>query len=150
MKPIGLLVLALIASAPISVAMAEGALRSYVVRGDSIDLPLIGQPGDPTRGAQLVADRQRGLCLLCHTGPFPETQAQGTLAPDLRGVGARLSEGQLRLRIVDMKRLSPNTIMPAYYRVDGLDRVAPRWRDKPIMTAEEIEDVVAYLASLKE
>jgi L-cysteine S-thiosulfotransferase len=149
MKPIGL-VLALIASVPTPVALAEDALRSYVVRGDSIDLSLTGRPGDPTHGAQLVADRQRGLCLLCHTGPFPDAQAQGTLAPDLGGVGARLSEGQLRLRIVDMKRLSPDTIMPTYYRVDGLERVAPRWRGKPVLTAEEIEDVVAYLATLKE
>lgn len=149
MKPIGL-VFALVASMSIPAATAEDELRNHVVRGDSIDLPLTGRPGDPGRGAELVADRQRGLCLLCHTGPFPESQAQGTLAPDLRGVGARLSEGQLRLRIVDMKRLSPDTIMPAYYRVDGLDRVAPRWRGKPVMTAQEIEDVVAYLATLKE
>jgi L-cysteine S-thiosulfotransferase len=149
MKALGLL-MALIASVPTPVALAEDVLRTFIVRGDAIDLSLTGRPGDAVRGAQLVADRQRGLCLLCHTGPFPQPQAQGTLAPDLGGVGERLSEGQLRLRIVDMKRLSPDTIMPAYYRVDGLGRVASRWRGKPLLTAEEIEDVVAYLATLKE
>ncbi len=131
-------------------AAAEETLRDYVVQGDAIPHSLTDEPGDPTRGAALVTDRQRGLCLLCHTGPSPDVRAQGTLAPDLRGVGARLSEGQLRLRIVDMKSLSPASIMPAYYRIDGLSRVASRFRGQPILTAAEIEDIVAYLASLQE
>jgi sulfur-oxidizing protein SoxX len=75
---------------------------------------------------------------------------QGTLAPDLKGAGARASEGQLRLRIVDASRLNPDTIMPTYYRTDGLARVAPLFRGKPILTAEQIEDVVAFLATLRE
>jgi L-cysteine S-thiosulfotransferase len=147
MRRVGL-VFALLAAASLPAA-AEDSLRGYDVRGDSIDRSLTGQQGDPTRGARLVADRRRGLCLLCHTGPFPETGFQGTLAPDLRGVGARLSEGQLRLRIVDMKAIAPTSIMPSYYRIEGLDRVAPRFRGKPILTAAEIEDIVAYLAGLK-
>jgi L-cysteine S-thiosulfotransferase len=90
-----------------------------------------------------------GLCLLCHNGPFPEERFQGDLAPDLTGVGARLSPGQIRLRIVDPGRVNPQTIMPAYFRTDGLTRVAPAFRGKPVLTAEEIEHVVAFLVTLK-
>ncbi len=137
-------------SASASAADAQEPPRPYVVRGDAIELSLTGRPGDPARGQALIADRQRGLCLLCHTGPFPDMHAQGTLAPDLRGVGRRLSVGQLRLRVVDMKKINPATIMPSYYRIDGLQRVASAWRGKPVLTAEEIEDVVAYLGILKD
>jgi sulfur-oxidizing protein SoxX len=91
-----------------------------------------------------------GLCLLCHSGPFPEEPLQGTLAPDLAGTGSRWSEGQLRLRLVDAARLNPGTIMPPYYRIDGLARVTPSLRGKPVLTAEQIEDVVAFLATLRE
>jgi sulfur-oxidizing protein SoxX len=87
---------------------------------------------------------------LCHSGPFPEERFQGNLAPDLKGAGTRWSAGQLRLRVVDSRKLDAGTIMPAYYAVDGLDRVAPVYRGKPILTAEEIEDVVAFLATLRD
>ena len=89
--------------------------------------------GDPERGRAIVANRQVGLCLLCHSGPFPDEKFQGTLAPDLKGTGGRWSEGQLRLRIVDSSRLNRDTIMPSYYRVDGLTRVAPSFQGKPIL-----------------
>jgi sulfur-oxidizing protein SoxX len=105
--------------------------------------------GNPERGRQIVASRQVGLCLLCHSGPFPEERFQGDLAPDLRGVGSRLSEGQIRARIVDPSKANPDTIMPAYYRTDGLTRVAPAFQGKTIFSAEQIEDVVAYLVTLK-
>jgi sulfur-oxidizing protein SoxX len=125
-------------------------LRPYEIVDDAIPASLTGAPGDPARGRALVGSRQVGLCLLCHTGPFPEEHFQGNLAPDLAGAGARANAGQLRLRIVDASRLNPNTIMPPYYRVDGLARVAPSFRDKPILTAEQIEDVVAFLTTLRE
>ena len=112
--------------------------------------PLTAMRGDPARGRAIVANRQVGLCLLCHSGPFPEERLQGNLAPDLKGAGARWSEGQLRLRIVDASRLNPATIMPPYYRVDGLERVAPSFRGKPILTGPQIEDVVAFLITLRE
>jgi sulfur-oxidizing protein SoxX len=133
-----------------SPAAAESALLPYAVSGDAIERSLTGRSGDAARGEALVADRRRSLCLLCHAGPFPEPHAQGTLAPDLRGVGARLSEGQLRLRVVDMRRVVPGSIMPSYYRVDGLTRVAAPWQGRPVLTAEEIEDAVAFLVTLKE
>jgi sulfur-oxidizing protein SoxX len=110
---------------------------------------LTGTPGDAARGRALVLERT-STCILCHSGPFPEEKFQGDLAPDLAGAGSRWSEGQLRLRLVNTARLNPATIMPSYYRVDGLDRVAPAWRGKPILSAEQIEDMVAYLATLRE
>jgi L-cysteine S-thiosulfotransferase len=124
---------------------------SYVVTGDAIMQPLVGGKGDPARGAALIADRQRSLCTLCHSGPFPDAHLHGTLAPDLTGVGARLSQGQIRLRVVDMKRFVPDTIMPSYYRVADEQgrRVAAVWRSKPILGGADIEDIVAYLTTLK-
>ena len=127
----------------------EQALRAYVVVGDAIPESLTGMPGDATRGRALVVDRT-STCILCHNGPFPEQKFQGDLAPSLAGAGSRWSEGQLRLRLVDASRLNAATIMPSYYRVDGLVRVGPAWRGKPILSAEQIEDIVAYLATLRE
>ena len=117
---------------------------------DEIPASLTGAKGDPQRGRAIVANRQVGLCLLCHSGPFTEERFQGNLAPDLKGAGSRWSEGQLRLRIVDSPRINPATIMPAYHRTEGLVRVAPAWRGKPVLSAEEIEDVVAFLMTLRD
>lgn len=116
---------------------------------DGIPASLTGQPGDPARGRAIVANRQLGLCLLCHSGPFPEERFQGDLAPSLEGAGRRLSEAKLRLRLVDSRKVNPETIMPSYYRTEGLERVAPAFRGKPLLSAEQIEDVVAYLGTLK-
>lgn len=129
---------------------AQEALQRYTVAGDAIPASLTGATGDPARGRAIVVNRQVGLCLLCHSGPFPEERFQGTLAPDLNGTGARWSEGQLRLRMVDATRLNPTSIMPPYYRVDGFQRVAQAFRGKPVLTAEQIEDVVAFLATLRD
>jgi sulfur-oxidizing protein SoxX len=126
---------------------------SYGVVGDTIPAPLAGTPGDAARGRALVLNRHVGLCLLCHSGPFPEERQQGTLAPDLRGVGARLSAAQLRLRIADSGRVTPSTIMPAYYRAngtEGLVRVAPAFRGRTLFDAQQVEDVVAFLATLRD
>jgi L-cysteine S-thiosulfotransferase len=128
---------------------AEPGLVPYAVVGDAIPASLTGKPGDAARGGAIVADRRHGLCLLCHPGPFPNGRLQGSLAPDLSGVGSRLSAGQLRLRIVDAARLKPDTIMPSYYRTEGLTRVARSYAGKPILDAEQIEDVVAFLLTLK-
>jgi L-cysteine S-thiosulfotransferase len=131
-------------------AVAQEELRPYTIVGDAIPASLTGAAGDPLRGRAIVVDRRLGACLLCHTGPFAEEKFQGTLAPDLSGTGSRSSEGELRLRLVDPTRLNPDTIMPAYYRVEGLTRVGHDWRGKPILTAEQIEDVIAFLATLHE
>jgi len=124
-------------------------LRPFEVVGDAIPQSLTGKPGDPARGRAIVTNRQN-TCLLCHSGPFPSERFQGDLSPDLKGTGSRWSEGELRLRMVDASRLNPATIMPSYYKVDGLTRVGAAWRGKPILTAEQIEDVVAYLTTLRD
>ncbi|MGN6826127.1 sulfur oxidation c-type cytochrome SoxX [Paucibacter sp. M5-1] len=117
---------------------------------DAIPEPLQGLQGDAQRGRAIVASRQSGLCLLCHSAPIPEERFQGTLAPSLAGTGARWSAGQLRLRIVDSQRVNPDSIMPAYHRVDGLNQVGRDWRGKPVLDAQQVEDVVAYLQTLKD
>jgi sulfur-oxidizing protein SoxX len=137
-------------AAGVSSGARAGELVTYRISGDAIPEPLAGATGDAARGRAIVSNRSVGLCLLCHTGPFPEQRFQGNLAPNLSGAGARWSAGQLRLRLVDSRKLNADTIMPAYYVVDGLNRVAPSFRDKPILTAEQIEDVVAYLTTLRD
>jgi len=131
-------------------AVAQGRLQAYEIVGGSIPASLTGSKGDAARGRMIMVSRQSGLCLLCHSGPFPEERFQGNLAPDLKGTGARWSAGELRLRMVDSRKLKADTIMPAYYALDGLNRVAPTYRGKPILTAEQIEDVVAFLATLRD
>jgi len=134
----------------VAALVALCAMAGVASGEDGIPTPLTGASGDPVRGRAIVANRQVGLCLLCHSGPFPEERFQGNLAPDLRGAGTRFSEAQLRLRIVDSTRINPDTIMPAYYRTEGLARVAPAWRDTPVLSAAQVEDVVAFLLTLRE
>jgi L-cysteine S-thiosulfotransferase len=120
----------------------------YKITGDGIAEQLTAAPGDAERGRALVLDRST-TCILCHSGPFG-TQFQGDLAPSLAGAGNRWTAAQLRLRLVDAPHFNPDTIMPSYYRVDGLTRVGRNWTGKPILTADQIEDIVAYLATLKD
>jgi sulfur-oxidizing protein SoxX len=123
---------------------------AYTVVGDAIPAALAAGAGDAQRGRAIVTNRQVGTCLLCHAGPFPEERFQGTLAPSLASAGTRWNEGQLRLRVVDNKRVKPDSVMPSFHRVDGLVRVGADWRDKPILDAEQVEDVVALLRTLRE
>jgi sulfur-oxidizing protein SoxX len=131
-------------------ASAQEGAQPYAVVRDAIPRPLASRPGDATRGRAIVANRSVGLCLLCHSGPIPEERFQGTLAPSLAGAGTRWSQAQLRLRIADGARLNPDTIMPPYYRTTDLQHVAKGFEGKTILTAEQVEDVVAYLATLKD
>jgi sulfur-oxidizing protein SoxX len=137
------------AAAVIIVSNAHAELVHYQIVGDTIPQSLTGAKGDAARGRAIVANHNTGLCLLCHSGPFPEDKFQGNLAPDLAGAGARSSEGQLRLRVVDASKLNPDTIMPPFYRTDHLIRVPQEYRDKPVLSAVDVEDVVAYLMTLK-
>ena len=126
------------------------ALLALPAAAQEMPVPLTDRPGDPAAGRAVVAAPERGLCTLCHAGPFPEVPFQGDLGPDLAGVGARLSIPELRQRIVDGRALNGDTIMPPYHATDGLARVGARWRDTPILSAQEVEDVVAFLATLTE
>ena len=109
----------------------------------------VAAQGDPERGRAIVANRQVSMCLLCHSGPIPEERFQGNLAPDLAGAGSRNTEAQLRQRIADARSLNPQSIMPRYFATDGLTQVGAQWRGKTIFTQQQLDDVVAYLATLK-
>lgn len=139
-----------LASLMLAIAMpAMATADATVLADDAVAQSLTGNAGDPQRGRAIIADRQKGLCLLCHSGPFPEEPLQGNLAPSLEGAGSRWNEGQLRLRLMDNKRINPESIMPAYHRIEGLKRVGATWRDRPVLNAAEIEDVLAFLMGLK-
>ncbi|WP_425069357.1 sulfur oxidation c-type cytochrome SoxX [Reyranella sp.] len=144
MRALLFLILALVAG-PVSAQQGTPQIVD-----DSIPRSLTGQPGDAARGRAIVANRSVGLCLLCHSSPIAEERFQGDLAPSLAGAGSRWSEGQLRLRIVDGSRLNADTIMPAYYRTEGLHRVARGFEGKTILTPAQVEDVVAYLLTLRD
>jgi sulfur-oxidizing protein SoxX len=132
------------------VAAAALLLAPLLALGAPDELsPLTSTPGDARRGRDIVASRQVGLCLLCHGGPIAEERFQGNLAPDLAGAGSRYTAGQLRLRIADSKRLNPQTIMPSYLGTEGLVRVGAAWQGKTILTPQQVEDVVAWLVTLK-
>ena len=120
----------------------------YQIEGDAIPEPLDGLDGDPARGRVIVAGRA-GNCLACHQAPIPEEPFHGNLGPPLDGIGSRASAGTLRLRLVAPGTLNPDTVMPAFHRVEGLRRVLAPHRDRPILTAQEIEDVIAYLLTLR-
>lgn len=123
-------------------------LAAYEVRGDAVPAPLGGLTGDAARGKAIVMDRRKGNCLICHRLPIEGATFQGEIGPPLAGIASRLTEGQIRLRLIDQSRINPETIMPPYYRVKGLKDVAPDYRGKPALAAQEIEDVVAYLRTL--
>lgn len=145
----GVLALALSVGASGSWAPAAASgLVPVLVRGDGIVTPLAA-PGDPARGQAIAADRQQGLCLLCHAAPLPQERFQGNLAPPLAGVGARYTEAQLRLRVVDIRRVHPDSLMPAFHSTDGLTRVGAAWQGRPILSAQQVEDVVAWLVTLR-
>lgn len=133
-----------------SAADSAADTASYVVVGDAITEPLQGLVGDAARGRAIVANRQVGLCLLCHQAPIPEERFQGNLSLNLAGVGNRASAGQMRMRLVDARKLNSATIMPSYYRAENLTRVSPAFQGRKIFTAQQIEDVVAYLLTLRD
>jgi L-cysteine S-thiosulfotransferase len=130
-------------------AFAQNKLETFTIEGDAVQAPLGGLVGDAVRGRAIVANRQQGLCLLCHTGPIAEERFQGNLAPSLAGVGSRLTEGQLRLRMINSRATNAETIMPSYYQTDNRSRVGPAWQGRTILNAQQIEDVVAYLMTLR-
>jgi sulfur-oxidizing protein SoxX len=134
----------------IAPAQPAAAMQAPALVADAMPEPLTGVLGDAARGRAIVANRQVGLCLLCHTGPFPEERFQGNLAPDLTGAGSRWSAGQLRLRLVDARRLNPASIMPPYHQTEGLNRVGTAWQGRPILSAQQIEDVLAFLTTLRD
>lgn len=144
--------LATAATAALALHVAAPA-GAFDVVGDGIPQPLAATPGDAARGRAIVADRRVGLCLLCHSGPIPEERFQGNLAPPLQGAGQRWTAAQLRLRVADARHLNPDSLMPAFHRPAPatLDarRVAAPFRGQPLLSAQQVDDVVAYLETLQ-
>lgn len=139
---------AIITASTAAAADPATGLVGFRVVGDSVPAPLGGLDGDPARGAAIVVDRRRGNCLACHRIPLAQP-FQGEVGPSLAGIGDRLEPGQIRLRVIDTSRTRPDTLMPPYYRIEGLTDVAPEFRGRPALTAQEVEDVVAFLATLE-
>jgi sulfur-oxidizing protein SoxX len=141
-----------------SSALAEGSLERVsepnlkpytVVDGTSIPKSLTGKPGNPINGKKLLVHRKKGNCLTCHMAPIPEEQFHGDVAPDLTGVADRMTEGEIRLRIVNPKIVNPDTPMMAFYKTHGLNQVNKKFVGKPMLNENELEDIVAYLMTLK-
>jgi len=142
---------AVVAQSCVSNAMAEDLVPYQVVDEISIPAPLTGEAGDPKRGRAVVIDQQQGNCLACHEIPaLAEEPLHGTVGPSLAGVADRYGEGELRLRLVNPKRINPDTVMPAYYAHDGLYRVAEKFEGQTILTAQQVEDVLAFLLTFDE
>jgi L-cysteine S-thiosulfotransferase len=138
-----------IVAALLASAAAVAQAQALAVVGDGVPQPLAAEAGDAVRGRALLLARDSANCVLCHALPDPAVRFSGNVGPALAGIGARLTPAQMRLRIADSSRLDPDTVMPSYYRVDGLDRVAAQYRGRPVLTAREVEDVVAYLGTLR-
>lgn len=130
-------------------AGAGSAAKYEVVGGKSIPKSLTGKPGDAKTGRTTAINRKKGNCLACHKMPIPEQAFHGLVGPDLKGVASRMSEGEIRLRIVDPKVANPDTIMPAFYKSEGFHRVLKKFKGKTVISAKDVEDIVAYLKTLK-
>jgi L-cysteine S-thiosulfotransferase len=153
MKLFTLLAITIVISAAFNVLNVHAATEKFTVVGDGIPRALTATPGDADRGRAIVMNRQVGMCTLCHQLTTDATNAdekfQGNLSTNLTGAGKRWTAAQLRLRIVDSRRIMPSTIMPAYHRTDKLTRVGKAWQSQPIFSAQQVEDVVAYLVTLQ-
>jgi sulfur-oxidizing protein SoxX len=130
-------------------ASEPGNLAKFRVIADGIPEAIGGARGDAQRGRALILGRESANCVVCHALQDPGLRFSGNLGPSLNGVARTLTVSQLRLRVVDNTRLNPMTIMPSYYRIEGFAEVAAAYRGKPILDAEQIEDIVAYLATLR-
>jgi sulfur-oxidizing protein SoxX len=122
--------------------------HEYTVVDETIPVSLTGVPGDPVKGRKLAINRKKGNCLACHQMPIPEQQFHGEVGPDLSDVGNRLTEAELRLRMVNSKAINADTLMPAFHKV-ALNRVLKKFKGKTILGAQEIEDIIAYLVTIK-
>ena len=131
---------------------AQAAETYYAPRIDNfaIELPLNGLQGNPSRGQQIVTRLDKGNCLACHSMPITREAFHGTIGPPLHGLASRRTEGQVRLHIVDQQKINPATIMPGFYKnPQELNLVLDEYYGKTFLSAQEVEDVVAYLMTLE-
>ncbi len=137
------------------VAFAASATLSgaaeYKVEDEAIKASLTGKAGDAGNGKKVFLNRKKGNCLACHVvSSLKDQPFHGQVGPPLDGTASRWSEGELRLRIVNSKLVNEDTIMPAFHRSDGLHRVLKKFKGKPVLSAQEVEDVLAYVMTMKE
>ena len=133
-------------------ASAETMPGDVTIEDGVVVLSLTGQAGDPAMGREWAAGRKLGNCLACHTTSDLKNQPfHGEVGPPLDGVGDRWNAGELRAILVNSKAVfGIETIMPAFYRTSGFNRTADKFEGKSILTAQQVEDVIAYLLTLKE
>jgi sulfur-oxidizing protein SoxX len=128
---------------------APPPLVKFEIKDGAIAAPLTGKSGDAQKGREVVVNRQQGNCLACHAIKTLEREPyHGNTAPSLDGLAGRMKEGEIRLRVVDGTKVNPDTMMPPFYRADGLNKVMTRFQGRTILTAEQVEDVVAFLQTL--
>ena len=142
-------VLGLAVGMGLSFTASAAEMATFKIVDETIPASLTGKPGDPVNGKKVVIGRKKGNCLACHIMPIPEEQFHGLTGPDLNGVGDRMDEAELRMRIVDPKIIDSDTMMPSFYRTADLHRVLKKFQGKTILSPQEVEDVVAYLMTLK-
>ena len=130
-------------------AIAAEKMVKFVMKDGAIAKSLTGKPGNAVNGRKLAIKRKLGNCLACHVLPIPEQAYHGLIGPELNGVASRLSEGEIRMRIVNPKMANPDTIMPAFYKNEGFERVLKKFKGKSMLTASQVEDLVAYTMTLK-
>jgi sulfur-oxidizing protein SoxX len=126
-----------------------GSMAGCAVQGstlDGIEKPFAAA-GDAQRGREVFVSREGGHCVLCHTAPG--VAVAGNFGPAMAGVGSRLTAGQIRLRVADITQVHPQAVMPAFHRTGGLSRVAPAHAGQPILSGQQVEDVVAWLSTLR-
>jgi sulfur-oxidizing protein SoxX len=124
--------------------------RYKVTDGIAIAKPLSAKPGDAANGRKVMANRKKGNCLACHKiDQMKEIQFHGEIGPELSDIAGRMPAGQIRLRLVDPKSVNAETIMPAMYKNEGLHRVRKKFIGKTILSAQEVEDVIAFMMTLK-
>lgn len=148
MRVLGVFASLVVAIAAIAAARAQPDLVAFQIVDGGIPIPLTDEPGNRFRGELVARDPTKASCLICHRMPIPDEPDPGDIGPDLAGIGARYTAAELRLRIVNPKILNPATVMPAYYSLQNLNRVEAQYAGQTIYTAQEVEDVVAFLLTL--
>ena len=148
--PVLTTLLVMLFSGELAYLQAKDAYHAWESDKLAIQLPLQGLQGNPSRGKQIVSRQDKGNCLTCHSLPIPNESFQGTIGPPLHGIAARRSEGEIRLHVVDQQKVNPETIMPGFYKnPQELNLVLDEYLGKTLLSAQEVEDVVAYLMTLE-
>ncbi len=143
-------ILAIAATVGIQSALADSHIVKIKIEDDAVKASLTGKAGDPAVGRKVATSRKKGNCLACHViTDLKEQPFHGNVGPPLDGVADRYTEAEIRLRIIDATVLNEDTIMPPFYKVDGLNRVNKKFKNKTVLSAQEVEDVLAYVMTLK-